>query len=233
MKIRTVCIISLLLLFSGCNVEEKPRVIFTSDGNWYTVQVNIKDNWKIFNPQLEADRLHLELDIGKGAEKLMWLLLDPIENFNEDVTFRGINTLDGRALLHFTKEDEPQAIGFSGRHDHTSESEMRNSVLAVFRVGKRLFVDLTVENTSFGNLISHDLQKHYFGGDNVDQFKNFPFSLSNGVFKIDFGKNHEENRTIPIKRLVGPNDVFGGAVGESVLGKRKLRWTYLIELDTK
>ena len=177
MKIPTVCIISLLLLFSGCNVEEKPRVIFTGDGNWYTVQVNIQDNWNIAGAQLEADRLHLELDIGKEAEKLMWPLLDPIENFNEDVTFRGTNTLDGIALLHFTKEDEPpkedepQAIGFIRRHTHTSESLRRNSGLAVFRVGKRLFVDLTVENTSFGNLLSHDLQKHYFGGDNVDQFK--------------------------------------------------------------
>lgn len=238
MKIQTVCIISLLLLFSvllfsGCNVEENPRVIFTGDGNWYTVQVNTKDNWKIFNPQLEADRLLLELDIGKGAKKLMWPLLDPIENFNEDVTFRGINTLDGKALLHFTKEDEPQAIGISGGHTHTSESEMRNSGLSVFRVGKRMFVDLTVENTSFGNLLSNDLQKHYFGGDNVDQFKSFPFILSNGVFKIDFGENHKENRTIRIRRLLEPNDVFGGAVGHSMSEKRKLRWTYLIKLDSK
>ena len=63
--------------------------------------------------------------------------------------------------------------------------------------------------------------------------KSFPFSLSNGVFKIDFGKNHKENRTIPIKRLVEPNDVFGGAVGHSMSEKRKLRWTYLIKLDSK
>lgn len=234
MKNPTVCLISLLLLFGGCNVEENPRFIFTGDGNWYTVQVNMEDNWKIFNAQLEADRLHLELDIGKGREKLMWPLLDPIENFNEDVTFRGISTLDEKALLHFTIEDKQQAIGFPrGGHTHTSESQRRNSALAVFRVGKRLFVDLTVENTGFGNLLSHDLQKHYFGGNNVDQFKNFPFSLSNGVFKIDFGKNHKENRTIPIKTFIEPNDTFGSAIGHSMSEKRKLRWTYLIELDTK
>ena len=64
MKIRTVCIISLLLLFSGCNVEERPPVTFTS-GDWYTVQVKISDNWEIANAQLEADRLHLEVDKGK------------------------------------------------------------------------------------------------------------------------------------------------------------------------
>lgn len=196
MKIPTVCIISFLLLFSGCNVEENPRVIFTGDGNWYTVEVNIKDNLKILNAQLESDRLLLKLHIGRGEEKLMLPLADPIENFNEDVTFRGINTFDSRALLHFTKEDMHKTIGFSGGHTHTSESQRRNSGLVVFRVGKRLFVDLTVENTSFGNLLSNDLQKHYFGSDNVDQFKSFPFILRNGVFKLDFGENHKENRTI-------------------------------------
>ncbi len=227
-----ICIISLLLLFSGCNVEEKPHVTVRG-GDWYTVQVNISDNWKIANAQLEADRLHLEVDKGKRIEKLNLQLLFPLENFNKDVAYRGANRLDGIALLHFTKEDKQQAINNALGKTIISKGLKSCEVLAFFRVGNRLFINFRIENTPIGYLTAHDLEKHYLSGRHPDQRTNRPFKITKGNLEIEFSENHKENRTIPMKNLVKANEVFGGSFCGSILQSGKLEWECLIEFKSK
>lgn len=139
MIFRKVFIISLLLLCSSCTFEERPfeerPTVFTYKGNttWYTVRVNISDGWKIENAVLESNLLHLELDKGKGKEKLSLPLLSPLENFNQDVAYRGANRLNGMSLLHFTKEDEGQGNKFQLGKSKISKGLKSREVLAVYR----------------------------------------------------------------------------------------------------
>ena len=234
MIFRKVFIISLLLLFSSCAFEERPPVTFTfASPNWYTVRVNILDDWKIVNAQLESNLLHLELDKGKGKEKLSLPILFPLENFNQDVVYRGANRLGGMSLLHFTKEDEQQGIKFQlGKSDISKGLKSREG-LAFYRVGNRLFVHFRIENTDFGRTVFHNLKKQYFIGDHDKMIETIPFIITKGNFKIEFGVNHKKNRILPINELVEQSEKIVRGVGNSVLGDRELEWTYLFELAAK
>ncbi len=239
MIFRKVFIISLLLLFSSCAFEERPfeerpHVTFTGDANWYTIRVNILDDWKIVNAQLESNLLHLELDKGKGKEKLSLPLLFPLKNFNQDVLYRGANRLGGMSLLHFTKEDEEQGIKFQLGKSDISKGLKSREVLAVYRVGNRLYVHFRIENTSFGDAISHNLKEQYL----IDVYykkkkTDRPFKITKGNFKLEFGVNHKKNRIIPMNELIEQSEEFVSGAEYGSFEDRKLVWICLFELVSK
>ena len=234
MIFRKVFAISLLLLFSSCAFEERPHATYTGDPNWYTIRVNILDDWKIVNAQLESNLLHLELDKGKGKEKLSLPLLFPLENFNQDVVYRGANRLGGMSLLHFTKEDEEQGIKFQLGKSDISKGLKSREVLAVYRVGNRLYVHFRIENTGFGHTVFNNLKKQYLIEDYYKKKKkNRPFKITKGNFKLEFGVNHKKNRIIPMNALIGQSEEIVGGVGMGSLGDRELEWTFLFELASK
>ncbi len=238
MIIRKVFIISLLLLCCSCAFEDRqdrPRVIYKLNSSWYTVRVNISDDWKIDNAVLESNLLLLELDRGKGKEKLSLPLLSPLENFNQDVEYRGANRLSGLSLLHFTKEDEGQGNKFQLGKSDISKGLKSREVLAVYRVGNRLFVHFRIENTGIGHIAFHNLKKQYLLGDDDLKTGNrpFPFIITKGNFKIDFGVNHKKNRILPINELIEQGEKILRGGGGSSLGDRELKWTYVLELATK
>lgn len=232
MKTWIIYIISLLLLCVSCKVEQQLDYVgFTGNNECRTVRLRIPNNWKIVNAQLKTNQLNLEFDKGRGIEKQSLPILFQIEDLSENMQFRGANRLDGLALLYFTKDEDPQNV-FNPplAKFKISKSSKEREVFAVFRASNWLMVYFSIENTDFGNLLSHNLQQKYIGDVKIDQ--RGAFKLVDGILHLEFGEN-KEKRSFPIQKFVEQHEKSNRGSGSSGFSENKLRWVGHFKMASK
>ncbi len=224
MKTQIVYIISLLLLFVSCKAEQQQLGYSGYKGNseCFTVRVRMPDNWKIVNAQLKTDQLILEFNRGKRIEKQSVPFPFPIENLSEDIQFRGTNRVNGLALLHFTKEEDPKSVF----NPPLAKSEIfkglkTREMYAIFRTSNWLMLHFSIENIHLNNL---PLRPKINPPDN--------FKLVNGVLHFDYnGKRKKQN--LPIHQFLEPHEEFGSSQEGSGFWGNELRWTSTIAIVPK
>ncbi len=253
MKTWIVYIISLLLLCSSCQIEQrslmeqksrdffeqKPRTISIGSDGWSTFQIVMPVYWKIADAQLnlnpinEEFDLHLAFDRGRGIEKHSLPVDFLPDDYAEDIQFSGANRIDGLAFLHFSKKD-PQIIAKPsvGISRINKEAKFHEIILA-YRSGNQLQVHFLAENTPFGNLQSHDLHHYYFGKAEIKDHAKYRLELNNGELQFNFGPNSKSNRNFSIHKLVHRHEKFGPGGHVAAMGTVRLQVTARYELDSK
>ncbi len=225
MKTRTLYIISFLLLFSSCKVEQQVEYFgFTGDKKCCTVKVFMPDNWKIVNAQLESNHLNLAFDKGRGIEKQSFP--DSFSNIDADdsIQFRGANRVGRLALLHFTKEEDPQsAFNPPVAQSGTTEGLGTFEKYAIFRTSNWLMVHFSIESTQRDNLPFLNLKQHYYG--DVDLNRSPYCKLTKEALLIVFGKDNREKRSFPIHDFIEQHEVVEYGGGGAGVGEIRIELT--------
>ena len=232
MRILIIHLVSIILLCSGCAVKQQLHYDgFIGNNDRCTVKVSLPKKWKIVNAQLEPNQLNLEYDRGSGIENQTFSLSHQSPELDSNMQFRGVNKLDGSALLYFSKVDDLQLIHrLQLSTAKTSTGLKIQEEYAIFRTGNWLMIHFTIENTSVGNLLFTNIRKKFYKGTDTDQ--RVTFRHIDDALVFEFGENYSEKRSFPIHGFIEPQERLGNNGGANNFSKSKLSWTWHYQIDS-
>ena len=153
--------------------------------------------------------------------------------FDGNIKFRGLNRVEGLALLYFTKDENPQSafnppIGTSKITANLKEHE----TFAIFRTSNWLIIHYEIKNTAIGNLIAHDLMKRYAKNPN-NKGNMASFETIEGKLHYNLMFNTKEKRSFPIEKFYGPHEKYGSWTHGAGLANNGVKWTWEYKIISK